>query len=74
MKTLFLLPVVTALLAGCTKDDVDPDGLVPATQEGKDTGDFLVNDVAFSPRSRTSWPGGSLYQPGGTILVEDREL
>jgi len=57
MKT-YLLPALAALLllAACKKENPDPDGLVPATQEGRNTGDFLLNGAAFRPRSRVSSP------------------
>lgn len=58
MKTylFFSLTAALLLLAACKKENPDPDGLVAATQEGKNTGDFLLNGVAFSPRPRVSSP------------------
>ena len=53
MKTPLLLAAALLFggaLASCTKENLDPDGLVPTTQEGKGTGDFLLNGVAFGPR------------------------
>ena len=58
MKTCLLVGLTAALLAtACKKDSLDPNGLVPATQEGKNTGDFLLNGSPFSPQSRISSPG-----------------
>lgn len=45
------------LLVSCKKVDVDADGLVPATQAGKNTGDFLFNGAPFGPLPRVSSPG-----------------
>ena len=57
MKTCLLSAVAALLLlAACKKETADPDGLVPATQEGKNTGDFLLNGSVFSPRARVSSP------------------
>ena len=58
-KLLPALALAALLLPACEKDNVGPDGLVKATQEGKDTGDFLVDGVAFNPRPRVSSPGSS---------------
>ena len=57
-KLLPAFALAALLLPACEKDNVGPDGLVKATQEGKNTGDFLVDGVAFSPRARISRPGG----------------
>ena len=59
MKTYLLLALAAASLTAtsCKKDNTDPDGLVAATQEGKNTGDFLLNGQPFSPRSRVTAPG-----------------
>ena len=57
MRTPLLLAAALALvgaLASCKKENPDPDGLVPATQEGKGTGDFLLNGVAFGPQPSVS--------------------
>ena len=51
MKTFLLLSLAAALLAGCKKENADPDGLVPATQEGKNTGDFLLNGQRWGPQN-----------------------
>ena len=58
MRTYPFLSLAAAMLltVACNKDNTDPDGLVSATQEGKNTGDFLVNGVPFGPRSRVSTP------------------
>ena len=57
MKTYLLVGLTAALLAtACKKDSLDPNGLVPATQEGRNTGDFLLNGSAFSPRPPVSSP------------------
>ena len=58
-KLLPALALAALLLPACEKDNVGPDGLVKATQEGKDTGDFLVDGVAFNPRPRVSSPATS---------------
>jgi hypothetical protein len=55
-----LFATALAIAAGassCKKEDADPDGLVAATQEGKNTGDFLLNGVAFGPRPAIASPG-----------------
>lgn len=58
MRIFLFLGLCAALLAaGCKKDTVDPNGLVPATQEGKNTGDFLLNGQPFGPMPRLSSPG-----------------
>ena len=57
MKTCLSLALATMLLlAACKKETADPAGLVPDTQEGKNTGDFLLNGSAFSPRPPVSLP------------------
>jgi hypothetical protein len=56
MKTMLLAGLLSGLGA-CKKDNVDSDGLVPATQDGKNTGDFLLNGTPFSPRPRITSPG-----------------
>ncbi|OGX86012.1 hypothetical protein BEN47_13625 [Hymenobacter lapidarius] len=50
---------LAALLAtsACKKDDFDLDGLVPATQSGKDTGDFLLNGQPYRPGRGSAYPG-----------------
>jgi len=45
------------LLVNCKKDDFDADGLVPATQSGKDTGDFLLNGQPYRPGRGSAYPG-----------------
>ena len=58
MKAYIATALVAALLAAaCKKENTDPDGLVPATQEGKNTGDFLLNGAPFGPRPRVTTPG-----------------
>ena len=58
MKAYITTALAAALLlAACKKENTDPDGLVPATQEGKNTGDFLLNGASFGPRPRVSAPG-----------------
>jgi hypothetical protein len=57
MRNTVLVATSLLLLAACKKDTVDPDGLVPATQDGKNTGDFLLNGTPFSPRPRITSPG-----------------
>jgi hypothetical protein len=57
MRNTVLIATSLLLLAACKKDNVDPDGLVPATQDGKNTGDFLLNGTPFSPRPRITSPG-----------------
>lgn len=54
MKTYLLLALV--LLVACKKDNIDPDGLVRATQQGKNTGDFLLNGTPFNPKPRVTAP------------------
>ena len=57
MRTPLLLAAALALVGAvtsCKKENPDPDGLVPATQEGKGTGDFLLNGAAFGPRPTAS--------------------
>lgn len=58
MKTC-LLPALAAvlLLVACKKETADPDGLVPATQEGKNTGDFLLNGVPWGPKASITSTG-----------------
>ena len=58
MKT-YLLPALAALLllAACKKENPDPDGLVPATQEGKNTGDFLLNGQPWGPHKSVTGTG-----------------
>lgn len=57
MRNAVLVATSLLLLAACKKNNVDPDGLVPATQDGKNTGDFLLNGTPFSPRPRITSPG-----------------
>ena len=57
MKNTVLVATTLLLLAACKKENVDVDGLVPATQDGKNTGDFLLNGTPFSPRTRITTPG-----------------
>lgn len=46
---LFLVPLLLA--SSCKKDDTDPNGLPAATQEGKNTGGFLVNGEPWLPKA-----------------------
>ncbi len=58
MKTCLLVGLTAALLlAACKKDNPDPDGLVVATQEGKNTGDFLLNGSPYGPGRSSAYPG-----------------
>ena len=57
---LFLRFVLLALAAGCKKEALDADGLVPATREGKNTGDFLRN-------SQPDGPGRSSANPSQAV-------
>ena len=51
MKPYLLLPLAVALLAvGCKKDETDPNGLPPATQDGKNTAGFLLNGQPWLPK------------------------
>jgi len=54
---LLLLFAVLTLAAGCKKDALDPDGLVPATRSGKNTGDFLLNGQPWGPQASITSPG-----------------
>ena len=68
MKPYLLLPLAVALLAaGCKKDDTDPNGLPPATQDGKNTAGFLLNGQPWLPAKNPSLPAnptvGALYGP-----------
>lgn len=54
MKRMYLLALV--LLTACKKNDPEA-GLPAATQEGKNTGDFLLNGAPFGPRPRVATPG-----------------
>ena len=72
------LAICIGTMSGCKKENPDPDGLVPATQEGKGTGDFLVNGVAFGPRPSISSPGsnpvGVTVYPGRLPHTRDFEF
>ena len=57
MKKLPALALAALLLPACEKDTVGPDGLVKATQEGKNTGDFLLNGTAYGPGRSDARPG-----------------
>ena len=58
MKLPFAFAGVLLLLAsGCKKNDLDPDGLVPATQAGENTGDFLLNGRPYRPGRDSAYPG-----------------
>ena len=52
MKNLFLLLIVSCLFinAKCRKDNMDSNGLPPATQEGKNTLGFLLNGQVWTPQ------------------------
>ncbi len=76
-----LLAIALSICAGassCKKENPDPDGLAPATQEGKGTGDFLLNGVAFSPRPSVSSPStnpvGVTAYPGRLPHTRDFEF
>ena len=56
MKLSFAL-AGALLLASCKKNDVDADNLVPATQSGKNTGDFLLNGQPYRPGRGSAYPG-----------------
>lgn len=67
MKT-FLIPLLLLLgLTTCKKDDTDPNGLPPATQEGKNTAGFLLNGQMWlpktSPLNAGNSPVGATYGP-----------
>lgn len=55
MKPTLLSLLLLALLA-CKKDNIDPDGLVRATQQGKNTGDFLLSGKPFNPLAAVATP------------------
>jgi hypothetical protein len=81
LKRHFLLAATLALAAGaasCKKENPDPDGLVAATQEGKNTGDFLLNGTAFGPRPKIANPGstpvGATVFPGRAPRSRDIQL
>jgi hypothetical protein len=57
MNYFWLFLTAVLLLSGCKKENLDPDGLVPATQSGKNTGGFLLNGQPFNPQPRVSAPG-----------------
>ena len=50
MKRMYLLGLMLAL-AACKKDDTDPNGLPPATQEGKNTAGFLLDGQPWLPKA-----------------------
>lgn len=67
MKTL-LVPLFLLLgLTTCKKDNTDPNGLPPATQEGKNTGGFLLNGQPWLPKidplNAGRSPVGAIYGP-----------
>ncbi|WP_426062219.1 hypothetical protein [Hymenobacter sp. B1770] len=45
-----LLPFLLLAAVGCKKNDLDPNGLPKATQEGKNTGGFLLDGKASVPK------------------------
>ena len=51
MKPLLLSLAVLLALPACKKDDTDPNGLPPATQEGKNTAGFLLNGQPWLPKA-----------------------
>ena len=62
---VYPLPALAAVLlllaaSSCKKDDLDPDGLVPATQDGKNTGDFLLNGRPYRPGRSSANPGPAI--------------
>lgn len=59
MKPYLCLCLAAALLAACKKEEADPNGLPPATQEGKNTGGFLLNGQPWLPAKNPSLPGTS---------------
>ena len=60
MKRMYLLGLMLGLtLAACKKDDTDPNGLPPATQEGKNTAGFLLNGQPWLPVKNPSLPANS---------------
>ena len=69
-----LLLTAALLAAGCKKDNTDPNGLPPATQEGKNTAGFLLNGQPWLPKGSptnlqpygVSWPRFSVK--GGRTL------
>lgn len=67
MKTLPPALAALLLLAACKKDTNDPDGLPPATQEGKKTAGFLLNGKPWlpkiSPLNAGSSPVGAFWSP-----------
>ena len=57
MRTYPFLALAAALLAaGCKKNDTDPNGLPPATQEGKNTGGLLLNGETWLPAKNPHLP------------------
>lgn len=60
MKTYLLLLAALLAASSCKKENADPDGLVPATQEGKNTGDFLLNGRPYGPSNGSAYPGPSV--------------
>ena len=60
MKHYLCLALSVALLAtACQKNGLDPNGLPPATQEGKNTAGFLLNGQPWRPETNPSSPGTS---------------
>ena len=52
MKPFLFLGLAALLTASsCKKDDTDPNGLPSATQEGKNTGGFLLNGQPWLPKA-----------------------
>lgn len=64
MTSYQLSALLAALLvlgnSSCKKSDPDPDGLVTATKEGKNTGDFLLNGTQYGPGRGSAYPGPSV--------------
>ncbi|POY34661.1 hypothetical protein C3K47_19120 [Solitalea longa] len=64
MKTLLLslLVILVFTAANCRKqNDLEPNGLPPATQEGKNTLGFLLNGESWTPRGFNGTANLSLY-------------
>ena len=58
MRTCLFLAIVALLAAGCKKEDPEA-GLPLATQEGKNTGGFLLNGQPWLPAKNPDLPANS---------------
>lgn len=63
MKNTFILVFIVILFsnARCRKDQIDSNGLPPATQEGENTLGFLLNGQPWTPQGNNGTANLSLY-------------